>query len=106
MKFYCQKHPKKTDEHSSYSSIINKDGIMVYRYSKLHKPIVCPNKKCGRPMVPDVDPKDIDFSSVSIGKYSSLSADGKREHLKKRAKDFNKLAKNMDYKRHLDTEHL
>lgn len=102
MKLHCPKHPKKTAEHGrvkitfTSTATVCKDGD--------GKEIRCPLKKCNEPMV--LEEEEGDYSNVQIGKFSSMTGDQKRAHIKKRAKDFNKLEVNRANRRYQATSHL
>ncbi len=103
MQFHCPHHPNKTEEVIGKVSIRIVGDEAVAKTSH-NKEIRCPLKKCNAPMVQE-EPKG-DYSTVNVGKYTSMSKEGKREHLKKRAKDFNKKKINKDAHRYAATSHL
>lgn len=104
MKFHCPKHPKKTEEHARVT--LHYKGEVSLCKTKDGREIRCPLKSCKLPMEVVDEKGGGDYSTVSIGKFSSMSPKQKREHIKDRAKAFNKTKQNKDNKRYQATQHL
>lgn len=99
MKFYCPHHKKKKYDYNIVTFVYR--GSEVIPKDKDRKEIRCPVKGCNELMLAQ-DKK----GNPTIGTFSSMSIDARKDNLKKRAKEFNNLKINKDNKRHLDTQHL
>lgn len=95
-KFICKKHNK---EFLAFGfSIFYKDNRIVYKDSN-KRLLRCPDCDCNHPEIESIDEK-VDYTTINIGKFSSLSLDQKRELLQKRASLHQ--SKFKERKEHLD----
>lgn len=102
MKLHCKKHPKIILEYDTVTFVYKGDSVIPK--DKNRNEIRCEVAECGEFLVLKGWVGKAGFPMIAT--FSSMSTKAKKEHMKKRAKDFNKLKINKDHRRYLNTSHL
>jgi len=80
-RFICKKHNK---EFLAYGfSIIYKNDKIIYRDHNKNT-LRCPGCDCSTPDIESIN-EETEYSTINIGRFSSMSTDQKREYLRQRS---------------------
>lgn len=96
-KFICTKSGVEFHAFNYRLSYIN--GEIIYRDNG-GRLLKCPGCTCTTPSLSHIEEESVDFSTINIGKFSSMSSEQKKESLKQRASMHQKTLE--ERRKHLD----